>query len=179
MCHAHALCTDVWQHFAAGSAEPGWEPEVGLKHRFWGAGGLVLTLQTRCFPACVHQHLQPPCAPVQSGRACFWAVGPINLGVCTGSALWGLRWSLRRFSGASQGQCHGVTSQFLFHAEPLAAVVRPHSWLMIRIDPQEPVSACQRGTAATEKEEGAKGASNSVAWAAATHAVGVFPGYQC
>lgn len=194
MCCAHALCTDVWQHFAARSAEPSWEPEMGLRHRFWGAGALVPTPQTCCFPACVCQHLQPPCASVQSSQACSLAAGPINPGVCTGSALRGLHWPLQRFSGASQGQCHGVTSQFLFHAEPLAAVVRPHSWLMIRIDPQEPVPACQRGTATTEEEEegtdpllglgeirrkGAEGASNSVAWAAAARAVGVFPGYQC
>lgn len=40
--------------------------------------GLVPPLQSCCFPACVHQHLQPLCACCTACWTCSQAAGPIN-----------------------------------------------------------------------------------------------------
>lgn len=84
-----------------------------------------------------------------------------------------------------------MTSQFLLHAVLLAAAVRSHSWFMIRMDPPGARPCPPRGTAVREEEEeketdpllrlidgchrGARRAADSVGWAVAAQAIGVFP----
>lgn len=87
--------------------------------------------------------LRRPCRPAASlpvsiSTASLWAhagqasqscslARPINSNVCAGRALQGLCWPRWCFSVAGQGQRHRITPRFL--------LPRPHSWLLIRIDP--------------------------------------------